>query len=67
MFFKDFGLVEAQHFFKDFGLVKAQHFQTTIFQSCQSKAIAYWVLNEPHHEKTGFLPMRKQRRRSASR
>ena len=22
--------------------------------------------NEPHHEKTGFLPMRKQRRRSAS-
>ena len=22
---------------------------------------------EPHHEKTGFLPMRKQRRRSASR
>ena len=24
-------------------------------------------LNEPHREKTGFLPMRKQRRRSASR
>ena len=23
--------------------------------------------NEPHHEKTGFLPRRKQRRRSASR
>ena len=23
-------------------------------------------LNEPHREKTGFLPMRKQRRRSAS-
>ena len=25
------------------------------------------VVDEPHHEKTGFLPMRKQRRRSASR
>ena len=25
------------------------------------------ILNEPHREKTGFLPMRKQRRRSASR
>ena len=24
------------------------------------------VINEPHREKTGFLPMRKQRRRSAS-
>ena len=24
------------------------------------------VLIEPHREKTGFLPMRKQRRRSAS-
>ena len=24
------------------------------------------LINEPHHEKTGFLPMRKQRRRSAS-
>ena len=24
-------------------------------------------INEPHREKTGFLPMRKQRRRSASR
>ena len=24
------------------------------------------LLNEPHREKTGFLPMRKQRRRSAS-
>ena len=24
-------------------------------------------LSEPHREKTGFLPMRKQRRRSASR
>ena len=24
-------------------------------------------VNEPHREKTGFLPMRKQRRRSASR
>ena len=24
-------------------------------------------LNEPHREKTGFLPRRKQRRRSASR
>ena len=25
------------------------------------------VIFEPHREKTGFLPMRKQRRRSASR
>ena len=25
------------------------------------------VLSEPHREKTGLLPMRKQRRRSASR
>ena len=25
------------------------------------------VIYEPHREKTGFLPMRKQRRRSASR
>ena len=25
------------------------------------------TLNEPHREKTGFLPRRKQRRRSASR
>ena len=25
------------------------------------------VLNEPHHEKTGFLHMQKQKRRSASR
>ena len=25
------------------------------------------VINEPHREKTGFLPRRKQRRRSASR
>ena len=25
-----------------------------------------FVLNEPHREKTGFLHMRKQRRRSAS-
>ena len=25
------------------------------------------IINEPHREKTGFLPMRKQRRRSASR
>ena len=26
-----------------------------------------WVYYEPRHEKTGFLHMRKQRRRSASR
>ena len=26
-----------------------------------------WTLFEPHREKTGFLPVRKQRRRSASR
>ena len=26
-----------------------------------------FLLLEPHREKTGFLPMRKQRRRSASR
>ena len=26
-----------------------------------------WLLYEPHREKTGFLPMRKQKRRSASR
>ena len=24
------------------------------------------IINEPHREKTGLLPMRKQRRRSAS-
>ena len=29
--------------------------------------IVNYMLNEPHREKTGFLPMRKQRRRSASR
>ena len=27
----------------------------------------YLLYNEPHREKTGFLHMRKQRRRSASR
>ena len=40
---------------------------------CELQAVRKWVLtgnndivNEPHREKTGFLPMRKQRRRSAS-
>ena len=31
----------------------------------QSKCLS--LINEPRREKTGFLPMRKQRRRSASR
>ena len=35
----------------------------TIFNNLLSQA---GKLNEPHREKTGFLPMRKQRRRSAS-
>ena len=29
-------------------------------------ALSFSVENKPHHEKTGFLPMRKQKRRSAS-
>ena len=33
----------------------------------QKKYLQQLQLNEPHHEKTRFLPMRKQRRRSASR
>ena len=45
----------AQCFCNDIALVvPAWHFDTQ-------------VLNEPCHEKTGFLRMRKQRRRSASR
>ena len=31
-----------------------------------SKKHLLWVLNEPRYEKTGFLHMPKQRRRSAS-
>ena len=32
----------------------------------ETRIISYNII-EPHHEKTGFLPRRKQRRRSASR
>ena len=35
--------------------------------SCSSTLINMYLTYEPRHEKTGFLHMRKQRRRSASR
>ena len=33
----------------------------------KTQNVISFILNEPRHEKTGFLHMRKQRRRSASR
>ena len=36
-------------------------------KSIHTQLVTYPQLFEPHREKTGFLPMRKQRRRSASR
>ena len=42
--------------------------RSNIFQNLKIKASSHLlVVYEPHREKTGFLPMRKQRRRSASR
>ena len=44
-------------------------FAVSEFGFCFSNAflIELWILFEPRYEKTGFLHMRKQRRRSASR
>ena len=37
----------------------------SLFQTDNISSV--YIINEPRHEKTGFLYMRKQRRRSASR
>ena len=40
--------------------------KTSILETVTDCEIIYLRTNEPHHEKAGFLPMQKQRRRSAS-
>ena len=40
---------------------------TTYSRRARQLLTKKWALNEPRHEKTVFLHMRKQRRRSASR
>ena len=46
------------------------HMQNVVFLMMRLNSVGnkdFCSLIEPHREKTGFLPMRKQRRRSASR
>ena len=40
--------------------------QEKVFEPTTTTTTKGFVTFEPHREKTGFLPMRKQRRRSAS-
>ena len=59
-------LSRYQHFIMFSGLVL--HLLLVIYlKFWTKKSVRNMLLFEPHREKTGFLPMRKQRRRSASR
>ena len=52
-------------------LPQAHHAHQDVKQDLTEVAICVYIGNldtyEPHREKTGYLPMRKQRRRSGSR
>ena len=53
--------IQNVHISLNFKLLHMENAMTLLHQ------ITFLKIIEPHREKTGFLPMRKQRRRSASR
>ena len=51
--------------YNNFGFISLRY--ASIHNHLEYREALNPVVNEPHREKTGFLPRRKQRRRSASR